>query len=431
MLPLLDLQIAVTQELQNNPLLEIDETKTSEKNREIDAIVERSMLRFTKTPMEYSFDQYSEQPDDEQDERPFSRPISLEEHLLQQLHIEVDDPEQLRIGEWIIGSLDQDGYLPYSPDEIATLAGVDDPKKIEEVLEIVRAFDPPGVASRDLKECLLAQIAVRFSGVNGLTKRLVMHHLDDLGRKKFLEIARELKIPVAQVKMIAKEISSLEPRPARRFSVPPPHIYIKPDVLIRQTKEKNYEIVINNEQLPVLRVNVSYQNMLRNPVLKDEEKEFIREKIRSAVFFIKSIEQRHKTIKSIVEYIVHYQKEFFEKGYLSLKPMGLKDVAQAVSRNESTISRAIHNKYADTPQGIFALKYFFSQAVGDTDANVVTNRSMQEEIRGIVEEENKTQPLSDQAIQKILKQRGMEVARRTIAKYRKTLKILPAYLRKE
>lgn len=432
LLPLLDLETEITQELQNNPLLEIDEQKTFDKHREVDAIVERSILHFKKTPTEYSFEHAGDPHEEEPDEKPYARPPSLEEHLLRQLHIEVEDPELLRIGEWIIGSLDQDGYLPHSVQEMADLLQCEDVQIIEKVLGVIRRFDPPGIASRDLKECLLAQIEYRsFEGVMGLTKRLITHHLDNLGRKKHLEIARELRIPVEQVKALAKEISSLEPRPARGFSVPLPSIYVKPDVLIRRTKEDQYEIVINNEQLPVLRVNASYQNMLKNPALKDGEKEFIREKIKNAVFFIKSIEQRHQTIKAIVEYIVQYQKEFWEEGYSALKPMGLKDVAEAVGRNESTVSRAISNKYADTPQGIFPLKYFFSQAVNETEENTVTNRSIQEEIRGIVAEENKKKPLSDQDLQDILKKRQMDVARRTIAKYRKTLHILPAYLRKE
>jgi RNA polymerase sigma-54 factor len=438
MLPLLDLQTAITQELQNNPLLEIDEQKTIEKNQDIDLIVDRRLAHFSKSPTEYSSDRFKEQQDDEPEEKPFSRPPSLEEHLLRQLHIEVEDPDQLEIGEWIIGSLDEDGYLPYTLEEIAQLLKMEDCTKIEAVLKKIQRFDPVGIAARDLKECLLAQINGKtargnssgaMEGLMGLSERIVRDYLDDLGRKKYSDIARQLKVPVEHIKSIAKEISGLEPRPARSFSSPAPHIYVKPDIIIRKAKE-GHEIVINNEQLPVLRVNVAYQNMLKNPNLKDDEKEFIREKIKGALFFMRSIEQRHKTIRGIVEYIVRRQNDFWEQGHVALKPMGLKDVAEAVGRNESTISRAIHQKYVDTPQGIFPLKYFFSQAVSDTDENAVTNRSVQEEIRGIIMEESKAKPLSDRDIQAILKDRGMDVARRTIAKYRNALYILPAYLRK-
>jgi RNA polymerase sigma-54 factor len=431
MLPLLELQTAVTQELQNNPLLEIDEEKTLLKNSEIEAIVERNLARFKSSPTEYHYDNFAGFDNPEMDDKFTDRHVSLEEYMLQQLHIEIDDPADIKIGEFIIGSLNEDGYLIFSCEDIAHFCKVKDIGRVQSVLKIIQSFDPPGIGARDLRECLLAQLAGSGEDeTRSLMRILIDKHLEDLSRKRFLEIAKALKVPVDKVRAAAKSISLLEPRPARKFSHLHPHMYIRPDIVISKIKNDEYEVVINNEHIPVLRVNSKYQNMLKNPVLKEEEKNFIRERMKNAVYFIKSIEQRDKTMRDIVEYILNHQKDFWENGARGLKPLILKEVAEAIGRNESTVSRAINGKFAETPQGIYPLKYFFSQSVDDGEVRVA-NRTIQEEIRDLVNDEDKTSPLSDEEIKKILEDRGMKVARRTITKYRKNLNILPAYLRKE
>ncbi len=430
LLPLTELDIAIEQELQNNPLLEIDEEAT-QKKAEIDDMVNSYIKRIQENPQpdserDHSFDDET----DEDTEKPLSRAQSLDDHLLEQLRMTITDPIELKIGELIIGNLNYDGYLQVTLEEIAVTAEIDDLELIEKVLFRIQNFDPIGIASRNLKECLLNQAEHKFNNNLPHITAMIENYLDELGRKNYLEISRRLKISVEEVKELTKCIASLEPKPARDYQSMPSNLYIKPDVFVHQDEEGHYQVVVNKSHVPTLRLNAKYQNMLKQPNRTKEEIEFIREKVKGALLFIKSIEQRHQTIKQIAEYIVKNQIDFLKEGHSQLRPMILKDVATAIERNESTISRAIHLKYMDTPQGIFPMKFFFSQGLSSDYVSETSSRSIKEEMKILIEEENKEKPLSDQDIQLYFEKKGTHIARRTINKYRKMLNILPSNLRK-
>lgn len=430
LLPLAELNLSIDQELQNNPLLEIDEEKLKAASEQmaddISKIIEYSNVSHN-LPIK------GEPLDDEiLEERPIKMDLSLEDELLQQLRVELSDPLEIKIGEMIIGSLNEDGYLTMSCEEITEVLGIRDIARVEYILTIIHNFEPVGIASRDLKECLLCQVKLRCDGNSELIAKIIGNHLEDLGRKKYLEIARKLKTSVEAVKNAARVIAELEPKPARNYRPIRTSLYVKPDIFITQDEDGDYHIHINRDGVPPLRVNPQYQKMLRQNNLSNEEKEFVREKLKNALHFIKGIEQRGHTISRITEYILKKQKDFFEKGHEFLTPMTLKDIARAIDRNESTISRAINNKYIDSPQGILPLKYFFSQGLpGNGNGNSsVTSRSIKEEIKELIDKEDKTAPLSDQEIREHFKAKGAAIARRTVSKYRQALKILPSHLRK-
>jgi len=443
LLSVMELNTMIEQELETNPLLEVDEMRTQELSCESEEAKQEIDQKIDNLDTPYHHDDKVTRKD--QHQRPLSYEESLEGLLLRQLCVDVRDPLKLEIGRLIIGNIDEDGYLNISCEEIAELLTIEDVSIVEAVLCIIQDFEPLGIASRDIKECLLKQI--RAKATNGtdieddLVFRIVHECLDDLGHKRFKEIAKKLSASVDEVKAAAQIIATFEPRPARNFRPIDPNIYLKPDIIIKKDADDRLEIIINNEHLPALRINGRYKAMLKGGKLSAKEKEFVKEQLRNAVFFIRSIEARSQTIRGIAEVITATQKEFFDKGHLCLKPMSLKDVAHKVDRNESTISRAIQNKYIDTPRGLFPLKYFFSQGVGRGAAadgsggnghpNGISNRSIKEELKGLIEDEDKSRPLSDQDLQAILKEKGIKVARRTISKYRQQLHILPSHLRKQ
>lgn len=430
LLPLTELDLAIEQELQNNPLLEIDE-EAAKKENQINDLVDFHMKRLKETPQEREDHEYTPDEDsEEKSEKHLTHSISLEDHLLQQLRFEFTTPKELKIGEYIIGNLDPDGYLRFNLEDIAQALSINDIDIIEQILIRIQKFDPIGIASRNLKECLLNQAEHKFTKNLKYITVMIEHHLDELGRKNYLDISRKIKVSVDQIKKMIKEIASLEPIPARKYRPLPSNLYVKPDIYVSKDNDGNYQTIINKDQLPPLRLNAKYQNMLKQPNRTKEEIEFIREKIKGALLFIKSIEQRHQTVKNIAEYIIKTQKEFFDEGHARLKPMILKDVAEAIERNESTISRAIHLKYMDTPQGILPMKFFFSQGLSNDQHGETSSRSIKEEIKILIQEENKEHPLSDQAIQLYFENKGTRVARRTINKYRKMLNILPSSMRK-
>lgn len=429
LLPLMDLNTAINQELQDNPLLEMDESvRLAETEANIRDHIERRS-EYTPLPAsEYNPDE------DENEERPIRREDSLEEKLLQHLRVEFSDPLDVKIGEMIIGNLNDDGYLKITCEEIAQNCQLHATERVEKVLKRIQKFDPIGIASRDISECLLIQAHEKISENETLIYRIISECLTELGQKRYAEIAKKLSSSLEEVKRTARLIATqLDPRPARNHRPVSSNIYIKPDIYITQDEQETYHIHLNNDGIPALRVNQLYKNLLKQKNLSPEEKEFIREKLKNAVNFIKSIEQRGATVKSIAQYILQKQAAFFSEGPGLLTPMTMREVAQVLDRNESTVSRAIHNKYMDTPQGLFSMKFFFSQSVGakNTPEAGLSNRSVKEEIKELIENEDKSHPISDQDIQKHLAGNGMNVARRTIAKYRQAINILPSHLRKQ
>lgn len=437
MLPVLELQQVIEQQLEANPLLEIDEAAAQAQfegqpdqpfaktlSAEIQQMVNASDDSFFP-------DSYAEEPEEP---LPINETVSLEEKLLRQLHIDLTDPLKIRIGEMIIGQLDENGYLTTTCEEIAQALNLADVRPVVDVLNLIQSYEPAGIAARDLRECLLIQARALFQEHEAMAVKIIENHLENLGRKRYDLIAKELKVPLEHVRHCARLLATLEPKPARNDRVIAAAHYIKPDILVYPDRNLNgqYRVEVNEKSIPPLRINPLYRKMLQRGDLSDTEKEFLRERLQHALAFIKSVQQRGTTMKRIAEYILEKQQEFFEEGHRALAPMGLRDVAQAVDRNESTISRAISQKFIDTPQGIFPLKYFFSQKVGeDSSGNGgASNRSVKEEIKELVDEEDKNHPYSDHEIQQLLEQKGMNVARRTIGKYRKQLNILPSHLRK-
>lgn len=431
-LPIAELTTIIEQELQENPLLELDEEK-SFLHRLIPSPEQQEKFENKNTLSDQSANENEDWINDsseEENEKVITRDLTLEDSLLQQLRWEVSDPLKFRIGELIIGSLSEDGYLKVSCEEIAQSLRIDDLNLIEEVLKIIQNFEPIGIASRDIKECLMIQMKAKYNGTSQLGCQIIQQHLHDLGLKKYQRIAKNLATTPAEIERIAKMIVSLEPRPARNYRPIAASSYIKPDITIHKDSKNGYEIQINRAGTPHIRINSYYKNLINQPNLTDEERNFIREKLKNAQNFIKSLEQRGQTLYSITDYIVQRQKDFFEGALFSIVPMSLKDVARTIGRNESTVSRAIHNKYIDTPQGIFPMKFFFSQAIGSDQSGCVSSRGVKEEIKELIETEDKTAPLSDQEIQNYFRQKEMTLARRTVTKYRQSLKILPSHLRR-
>lgn len=433
MLSLAELNSAIDQELQENPLLEIDDTAPrplinpnpqGEENK-------LSLYKLTKMwddPI-YEGSAFRDDEEEETQQSRFKKEITLEEYLLRQLRVEVSDPLQRKIGEYIIGNIDEDGYLTLSAQEISEKLKLSDTTVVEVVLATIREFDPVGVASRDIKECLLSQIYGKGQGHSIVARKIIQEHLADLGKKKFPEIAKKLNVSLPDVKEAAKVISALEPKPARNFWPIDSTIYIKPDVILKK-ETHGYQITINDEWTPPLRINRYYQGLLKRPNLTPEEKEFIEGNLENAINFIKSIRQRGETLTAIVKFIVDKQAAFFEDSSNNLAPLTLKVVATALGRGESTISRAIRNKYVDTPQGVYPLKFFFSSAISTETNGDISSRSIKEEIRELVQHENKAAPLSDHDLVQFFSRKGVRLARRTVAKYRLAYNIPPYHLRR-
>jgi RNA polymerase sigma-54 factor len=299
--------------------------------------------------------------------------------------------------------------------------------RLQEALELVQTFHPVGVAARNLKECLLIQLD-RLGKSESVEAAVVSQHLDDLGRKRYPEIAKSLSLTVEQVQQIANFISTLEPKPGRMFTTEQQQ-YVAPDVVIQKVTDK-YVVLLNDEQIPHLRISNSYKELMASSEKSTEARDYIREKVRAGKFLIKSIHQRQQTIKNIAQVIVERQREFLDAGIAHLKPLTMAQVAEVVGVHETTVSRAVANKYMQTPQGLFEMKFFFTPGFETASGAAMSNTSVKENISKLIEREDPTKPLSDQEIVAILKEQGIPIARRTVAKYRNELNILPSNLRK-
>jgi RNA polymerase sigma-54 factor len=353
---------------------------------------------------------------------------TLKSHLLWQLRMAELDQEGDRIGALIIGNLDADGYLRATVEEIAAETG-SDPARVEEILKTVQGFDPVGVAARDLKECLLVQ--VKAAGLQDpLVVAVIEHHLPNLGNRNYPAIARDLKAPLEAVFRAGEIISHLDPKPGRRFDAEDP-TYITPDVHLQKVGDE-YVISLNEDGLPKLRINSFYLDAMRNPEnLSESVKSYIQKHLDNALWFIRSIHQRQKTLYRVTESIVRFQREFLDHGLSHLKPLTLRQVAEDVEMHESTISRVTTSKYIHTPQGVFDLKYFFNSGINQILGDQIASESVKEKIRQIVQSENPENPLSDQEIADILRRDNVIIARRTVAKYRGMLGVLSSSKRKK
>ncbi|MBN2527775.1 MAG: RNA polymerase factor sigma-54 [Deltaproteobacteria bacterium] len=349
---------------------------------------------------------------------------TLTDHLIWQLQMTLVTEEEERFLMMVIGSLDKDGYLKEtSIDELADDAGLD-PEDAEEVLKILQSFDPVGVGARDLRECLLAQVDALELDID--VRTVVENHLENLEKRNYKAIARDLGLDLEDVYDVARIISNLEPKPARNFITEEPR-YITPDVHVHKIGDR-YFVVPNDDGLPRLKIAGFFKNAMD---AGDDAREYVQNKMRSAQWLIRSIDQRRRTITKVTECIVEKQQEFFEKGVNYLKPLILRDVAEAVGMHESTISRVTTNKYIQTPQGLYELKYFFNSSIKRTDEDDIASESVKNKIKEIVDGENSRKPYSDQKIVDILKDNGIVIARRTVAKYREMLGILSSTKRKK
>jgi RNA polymerase sigma-54 factor len=357
-----------------------------------------------------------------------TRRETLAEHLNWQLQLSDLDASERAGAEWIIGNLDEDGYLRADLDEIARRSGVS-LEIVEKALAKLQLFDPPGVAARDLRECLLLQIdALRID--EPLVRTLVDNHIDALQKRDFRGIARALGVTIEEVAVASRVIGRLEPRPGRPFGGEEA-VYIIPDIYVYKIGD-DLHVVLNEDGLPKLRINQLYRDVLARGaegVAKDT-RDYVQDKVRSALWLIKSIHQRQRTIYKVMTSIIKNQREFFERGVQFLKPLNLRDVAEDIGMHESTVSRVTTNKYAHTPQGIFELKFFFNSSINRVDGDAIASESVKEKIRRIIQAEDPRRPLSDQRIAEMLRTANIDIARRTVTKYREAMNILSSTKRR-
>ncbi|MCB0406150.1 MAG: RNA polymerase factor sigma-54 [Bdellovibrionales bacterium] len=360
-------------------------------------------------------------------ENTLSEATSLHDHVLWQLNLSDLDDNQKLIGQAILGNINDDGYLQDSIEEIAQRENFD-PHEVEAVLYRIQEMDPLGVGSRDLKECLLVQI-YDLKEKDEILERIVENHLTDLEKKNYTAITKALGITMEEVVERVKIIQELEPKPGRAFGASNAH-YIIPDIYVAK-RNGEYVVMLNEDGLPKLKVSNFYKTLLDKNSAKADTKEYIRGKLRSAVWLIRSIHQRQRTIFKVTESIVKQQYDFFEKGIAFLKPMVLRDVANDIGMHESTISRVTTAKYVHTPRGIFELKFFFNSGINRVQGAAVASESVKEKVKAIISKEDPARPFSDQKIAEMLLKENIDIARRTVAKYREMLGILPSSKRKK
>jgi RNA polymerase sigma-54 factor len=351
---------------------------------------------------------------------------SLQEHLLHQLGFAGLNDADRQLGELIIGSVNEEGYLTTPIGELAATCGAD-PTHMQDLLAVIQDFDPPGVGAVDLRECLLLQLD-RLDKAESLAASIVREHLEKLGAHKYHDIAKALKISVDEVQAAARFIATLDPKPGHAYSaeVSP---YITPEVVVKKIEGK-YLVILNDDNLPRLRISRYYRELMQNEDSTKEVRDYIQERVRASQFLIRSIHQRQQTIYRIATEIVNVQTEFLEKGVAHLKPLTMAEVARAVGLHETTVSRAVAGKHMQTPVGVFEMKYFFTPGLRTADGSVVSNKAVKDAIANILAAEDPTKPLSDQDILEVLSQRGFQVARRTVAKYRIAMRIPSSHLRK-
>ncbi len=357
-----------------------------------------------------------------------TRQTTFEEHLLWQLRMSRMDEAGLVIGEYIIGNLNNDGYLLVNPNEISETTG-NDLDTVEAVREKIKKFDPVGVASLTLQECLLTQCDV-LSGDNHLVKRILRDCMKDLERKKYQSIAKDMRVTLKEAVEACELIAQLEPRPGRRYNTNATH-YITPDIYVYKIDDE-FVVSLNEDGQPKLKINGFYKRLLiGNDSSADKAREYIQEKLRSAVWLIKSVYHRQSTIVNVMKSIIKFQHDFFEYGEGHLRPLVLRDVAEDIGMHESNISRVTTNKYAHTPHGIFELKYFFNSGLASDDGDSIASESVKNKIREIIQREDPYKPLSDQEIANTLTAEGIHIARRTVTKYRELLQVLSSSKRKK
>ncbi|HWQ92094.1 MAG TPA: RNA polymerase factor sigma-54 [Clostridia bacterium] len=466
--PTLELKALVEQELQQNPVLEeasVTEMDLQEKELHDDNKAEAADL--AEPPADLTFDPAAEKPSNEpvddfqaeferlvqldqewrdhfsqanapsrasaedEEKRQFMfdslvASTSLQEMLLEQVRESALPEDKWPVAEMLIGNIDDYGYFKATVEELAASTGVA-PETIQGVLEVVQSFEPAGVAARDLRECLMLQLE-RSGQKDSLEYRIVSDFMEALGKRRIPEMARGTGTEVDEVQDALENIAKLEPRPGRAY-LPDNEQYILPEVFVQRQGE-DYVVTTNNDQIPHLRISNTYKDLMSQGENSAEVRNYIREKIRAGKFLIKSLHQRQQTILNIAREIVVRQREFMDKGVAHLKPLTMIQVAEVVGVHETTVSRAVSGKYMQTPQGIFEMKYFFTAGIQTASGDGMSNTSVKDLIAEIFKREDPSKPLSDQEVVSMLKEKGIVIARRTVAKYRTELNILPSNLRK-
>src|SRR3954451_1121134 len=449
LLPMSTLELAdlLTQEMVENPLLEevpTEELQPAEQQQQPEKAPDQQPAdkgdAWDDADYEYFFGDYlddgyrSRTPSEVKElppiENTLSTAASLSDHLLWQLSLQTSDEQLREIGSAIIGNLDDDGYLVASVEEIAAMGewAVTD---VERALQHVQTFDPIGVAARDLQECLWLQI--RHIGLEGTpTEKIITEHLRLLQNHQVPEIARRMGLQIEDLKEHIEIIRNLDPKPGSRYN-PQQSQYVIPDVYVVKVEDQ-YVAMLNEEGLPQLRISPTYRRLLDKNVAgtpeNNETRAYVKDKFRSALWLIKSVDQRQKTIQKVANSIINFQREFLDHGIEYLRPLVLRDVANDIGMHESTVSRVVNNKYMHTPQGVFELKYFFHSGISSSYGDSVSSVTIKQRIRKIIENEDPRKPLSDSKIVSILQKEGLMLARRTIAKYREELKIPTSNQRK-
>jgi len=409
-LPLLDLKTAIQEELTNNPLLE----ETPPKNTPTtEARLSSSSAPGTNSDLTLSL---------------AARKPSLQDILLRQLGMFSDTDEELHIGQEIIGNIDDNGYLKTTTEDIA--ATLKAPlEKVESVHKLILHFDPPGVAARNLAECLLTQLELA-NETDPLLKKLIQDYLDDIAKKNYSHIAKSLKEPLEKIEFLIKQILRLDPKPGRNYSSENIQ-HIVPDIII-DDKGEEFDISINNEDIPTLNVNKDYRKMLKANNLDPQTKEFLTQKLHNALELLRSIYKRQRTLRKVVDIVVETQPEAMRSGLSHLVPMTFREIAERLSMHESTISRTVMNKYMQLPWGVVALKDFFTSSIQDKNGDSISSSHIKGLIKELIEKEDKKHSLSDADIAKILTgEKNLNISRRTVAKYREELRILSSTFRRE
>jgi len=444
LLPLTTLELAdvLEQEVMENPLLEevpeqetlsVDEVAQQEAKEEAereDPLKDIDVEKFFEDYLDDSAHRRtrpSEVPELPPIENTLTETPDLYDHLLWQLHMSLSDELVLEIGEAIIHNLDEDGMLRASLEEIANM-GPYPAEEVEKALKAIQALDPPGVAARDLGECLRLQL--RHLGLEGTpTDIMVRDHLKQLQSHQYAEIGKQLGLPADEIAHHLEIIRHLDPKPGLKYS-PDRSTYILPDVFVVKEGD-DYKIILNDDGLPKLRISPTYRRMLEHKEAGTEEtRNYVKDKLRSALWLLKSVDQRQRTIYKVAESIIRHQRGFLDGGIAHLRPLVLRDVATDIGMHESTVSRVVANKYMHTPRGVYELRFFFHSGITSNMGEAISSVTIKDKIRKMIEAEDAGRPLSDSRIAEILAADGLPLARRTVAKYREELRIPPSNLRK-
>ena len=450
----MELETLLTQELVENPVLEEPELSDEETPREEEAAPEPQtngdeVIDHGESMENIDLDAYfgdywegsgqssmMEEREEPPIENSLSREPDLYDHLLWQLHMAEVTPRMREIAELIIGNLNPDGFLVATPEEIREMGNGEDRdytmEEVEEALQLVRSFDPPGIACVDLRESLLLQMDLREIPQDSLARRMIFEAWDLFLRRQFPAVAKKLGVELPELEEEVELVRTLETHPGRRFSTDRPH-YIEPDVFVRRVGDE-YVIQLNDDGLPRLRVSRAYRRMLqtmRSEGRQSEAQQFIKDKIRSAVWLIKSLDQRQRTIYKVAASIVRQQREFLDRGIEHLRPMVLRDVAEDIGMHESTVSRVVSNKYIHTQRGLFPMKFFFHSGIDREYGDNISSLTVKRKIEQLIQAEDPKRPLSDSELMRILNREGIQIARRTVAKYRDELSIPSSTDRKQ